>query len=71
MFGALLAIHLMLIQFQGQSLPLGMPPNEVRDQRPFFSEFLLIDGCFWLLLLGVIVTLAVFLPAEVGRRPTC
>ncbi len=68
MFGALLAIHLILIQFQGQSLPLGMPPHNVRDQRPFFSEFLLIDGCVWLLLLGAIATLAVFLPAEVGEK---
>ena len=68
MFGALLAIHLILIQFQGQSLPLGMPPHKVRDQRPFFSEFLLIDGCVWLLLLGAVATLAVFLPAEVGEK---
>ncbi len=68
MFGALLAIHLILIQFQGQGLPLGMPPHKVRDPRPFFSEFLLIDGCIWLLLLGAIATLAVFLPAEVGEK---
>jgi cytochrome b6 len=67
-FGALLAIHLIMIQFQGQSLPLGMPSHKVRDQRPFFSEFLLIDACVWLLLLGAIVTLAVFLPAEVGEK---
>jgi cytochrome b6 len=66
--GALLAIHLSLIQFQGQSLPLNMPSRAVRDQRPFFSEFLLIDGRFWLLLVGAIVTLAVFLPAEIGEK---
>ena len=67
-FGALLAIHLILIQFQGQSLPLGMPPAEGPRPRPFFSEFLLIDCCVWLLLLGAIATLAVFLPAEVGEK---
>ncbi len=67
-FGALLTIHLLMIQFQGQSLPLGMAPNEVRDERPFFSEFLLFDVCVWLLLLGVIATLAVFLPTEVGQK---
>jgi cytochrome b6 len=67
-FGALLAIHLLLIQVQGMSLPLGMSPRSVRDQRPFFSEFMLIDFSIGLLLLGAIVTLSVFLPEEVGRK---
>jgi cytochrome b6 len=66
--GALLAIHLLLIQFQGMSLPLGMPDEAVRDRRPFFSEFMLLDFCAWLLLLGLIATLAVFLPAEMGVK---
>jgi quinol-cytochrome oxidoreductase complex cytochrome b subunit len=66
--GGLLAIHLTLIQVQGMSLPLGMKPEKVRDQRPFFTEFLLVDGCLWLLLIGVIATLCVFLPAEIGPK---
>ncbi len=66
--GGLLAVHLLLVQVQGMSLPLGMPSEKVRDHRPFFSEFLLIDGCVWLLLIGAIATLAVFLPAEIGRK---
>ena len=51
------------------SLPLGMSSRKVRDQRPFFSEFLFIDFCVWLAACsGLIVTLAVFLPAEIGQK---
>ncbi|NQT14355.1 MAG: cytochrome bc complex cytochrome b subunit, partial [Planctomycetes bacterium] len=66
--GLLLAVHLGLIQGQGMSLPLGMTKKKVRDAMPFFSEFLLIESCVWLVLLGTIVTLATFLPAEMGVR---
>jgi quinol-cytochrome oxidoreductase complex cytochrome b subunit len=65
-FGGVLAIHLLLVQVQGMSLPLGLSPQQVRDRRPFFSEFVLIDAGLWLAILGVLVTLAVFLPAEIG-----
>ncbi len=64
--GALLAVHLVLTQVQGMSLPLGTGKETVRDSRPFFSEFVLIELCIWLLLFGAIVTLATLLPAEVG-----
>jgi cytochrome b6 len=60
------AFHVGFVQLQGMSLPLGMSREEVRDQEPFFSEFLLTDACVWLLLFGVIVTLAVWQPAEIG-----
>ncbi len=64
--GLFLAVHMALIQAQGMSRPLGMAEEKVRDAMPFFSEFLLIEACIWLLVFGVIVTLATFLPAEVG-----
>lgn len=67
-FGGVLAVHLLLVQLQGMSLPLGMSSQQVRDRRPFFSEFLLVDASLWLVLVGLLVTLAVFLPAEVGVR---
>ena len=67
-FGLFLLIHLVLIQIQGMSLPLGLSPERVKDHRPFFSEFLLVDACVWLLLLGLIVTLSLFLPAEMGVK---
>ena len=66
--GLFLVIHLALIQMQGMSLPLGMAEKKVKDHRPFFSEFILIDACVWLVLLGLIVTLAVLIPAEIGLK---
>jgi cytochrome b6 len=68
LIAALTAVHVALIQVQGMSLPIGMTEREVRDQRPFFTEFLLIDLCLWLILFGVIVTLASLLPAETGVK---
>ncbi len=67
-FGLLLLLHLLLVQVQGMSLPLGLAQSQVKDHRPFFSEFLLIDVCVWLVLLGLIVTLALLLPAEMGIK---
>jgi len=67
-FGAMLLVHLVLIQVQGMSIPLGMAPEAVKDHRPFFGEFLLLDAGLWLVVLGAIVTLAVVLPAEVGVK---
>jgi len=61
-----MAVHVFLNRVRGLSLPLGMRHEEVRDRRPFFSEFLLIDASLWLVLLGVLVTLAVVCPAAVG-----
>lgn len=67
-FGLFLLVHLTLIQVQGMSLPLGLTRQQVKGHRPFFSEFLLDDACLWLLLLGLIVTLALYLPAELGTK---
>ena len=51
-FGAMLAIHLISIQVQGTSLPLGLSARSVKDQRPFFSEYMLIDFSYRLALAG-------------------
>jgi cytochrome b6 len=64
--GAVILGHLALIQVQGMSLPIGMPAEQVRDRRPFFTEFLLSELCLWLLLFGTIVTLASLLPVGLG-----
>ncbi len=67
-FSVILAIHLCMVQLQGMSVPLGMPSKRVKDHEPFFSEFLPKDATVWLLLLGAIATLAIFLPAETGIK---
>ena len=64
--GGLLTVHLVLLQFQGMSLPLGLGKHRVKDARPFFTEFTLQESCVWSCVLGLIVTLAVMLPAEMG-----
>jgi cytochrome b6 len=64
--GAVILGHLVLIQVQGVSLPIGMRVEGVRDRRPFFTEFLLSEMCLWLLLFGTIVTLASLLPVGMG-----
>jgi cytochrome b6 len=66
--GAILAVHLALVQAQGQSIPVGVSPRDVRDAQPFFTEFLLLDLCVWLVLFGIIVTLASLMPAELGVK---
>lgn len=64
----LLGIHVFLSRVRGVSLPAGLTRRDVRDSRPFFTEFLLIDLCVWLVLLGAIVTLAVVQPAGIGAK---
>lgn len=64
--GLLLGLHVFLSRVRGVSLPLGMSRREVRDYRPFASEFLLIDASLWVVLFGAVVTLAVIWPAAIG-----
>jgi cytochrome b6 len=64
----LLSIHTLLARVRGVSLPDGVSHRDVKDRRPFFSEFLLIDVCIWLVLFGAIVSLAVFWPAAVSVK---
>jgi len=66
--GFFLLLHLILVQLQGMSRPLGVKEKDLEEHRPFFTEFALVDACLWCLLLGAIATLAVFLPAEMGLR---
>jgi cytochrome b6 len=66
---AVLLIHLLLIQFQGMSVP---PSVEAQDDRvkqmPFFPNFLLRDLLGWLCVFGLVVGLAVFFPKELGVK---
>jgi cytochrome b6 len=69
-FTALLGIHLILVQRQGMSDPLGQS-NEGRDDEkrmPFFPNFLLRDLLLWLIVLNVLAILAVFFPWELGKK---
>ncbi len=67
-FTVLLGIHLLLVQRQGMSEPLGLEGTAERKAMPFFPNFLLRDLLFWLIVLNLLAILAVFFPWELGRK---
>jgi cytochrome b6 len=67
-FTILLGIHLLLIQRQGISEPLGIEKGAEQKTMPFFPNFLLRDLALWLLVLNLLAILAVFFPWELGRK---
>ena len=66
---AVLLLHLLLIQFQGMSVPPSVQDQEDRMKKmPFFPNFLLRDALGWLGAFGLVVGLAVFFPRELGVK---
>ncbi len=69
-FTVLLAVHLLLVQRQGMSEPLGSESATGNSFKtmPFFPNFLLRDLLLWLLVLNLLAVLAVFFPWELGKK---
>ncbi len=66
LFAALImGIHVLLVQTLGMSKPIGI--REYKEIS-FFPDFILKDAVGWLLILGVIGVICVFLPWEVGLK---
>ncbi len=66
---ALLALHLLLVQNQGMSRPPSVEKGaEPKRDMPFVPHFLLRDLLGWLVILGVLVSLAAFSPWELGTK---
>ncbi|MCX8111126.1 MAG: cytochrome bc complex cytochrome b subunit [Syntrophorhabdaceae bacterium] len=63
----LIGIHVLLVQYHGMSIPLSQKDN-VKKYEPFFPNVLYKDFILWLIALGVVVTLSVFLPPEIGKK---
>lgn len=68
-----LGLHLLLIQIQGMSIPRSVEKEALRldkkiEEVPFFPHYFLHDLSLWLLLLGILVTLAVLEPANIGPK---
>jgi cytochrome b6 len=64
----LLAIHIYLIQKLGMSLPLEAEiRKEAVKEVPFWPNFVYREAVLWLILAGVLVTFAVFLPPPLGK----
>lgn len=62
----LIALHLILVQIHGMSVPLSRKGREGRT--PFFPNAVYRDLMVWLVVLGIVVTLAALLPPEIGRK---
>ncbi|MCM2317320.1 MAG: cytochrome b N-terminal domain-containing protein, partial [Thermoanaerobaculia bacterium] len=66
---ALLAIHLVLVQTKGMSVP-PVAEDEAKKRPPmkFFPHFALRDLTGWIFALGVLAALAAFMPWELGEK---
>lgn len=65
---AVLGLHLAFVQLQGMSEPLSVKDRKDKKSIPFFPNFLLRDTLAWILALGVLASLSVYLPAELGKK---
>jgi len=65
---AVLGLHLAFVQLQGMSEPLSVKDRQEKNSIPFFPNFLLRDILAWMLAFGVLASLAVYLPAELGKK---
>jgi cytochrome b6 len=69
---ALVAAHLLLVQRQGMSVPIGIEKREKAGlklaQMKFFPNYILRDVLAWYVVLAVVAALAAFYPWELGRK---
>jgi quinol-cytochrome oxidoreductase complex cytochrome b subunit len=72
LIGALLGVHLLLVQIHGMSAPAGeeekKPTEKGARGMPFVPHFALRDLFGWTLALGVLAVLAALFPAELGNK---
>ncbi len=61
----LVILHLLFVQIQGSSVPIKVKPV---GEIPFFPNFFLRDLRVWMGALIVLVGLATFIPAELGKK---
>ena len=64
---SLVGLHLILVQYHGMSVPLSLEKEKPRDV-PFFPNVFYKDLMIWLVVMGVLVTLAVLLPPEINPK---
>ena len=63
----LIGLHILLVQYHGMSVPLSLQQEKQRE-IPFFPNVFYKDLAIWLVVTGVLVTLTVFLPPEIGVK---
>ncbi len=64
-FVLFLIAHLVLIQLLGMSEPMGTKESR---SIPFFPNFVLRESIVWVLVLGLLAVLSVYIPWEVGEK---
>ena len=65
---ALIAVHVYLIQKLGMSLPLSEESKKEKvKELPFWPNFVYREMIVWLLLFGILLTLAVFFPPSLDK----
>jgi cytochrome b6 len=69
---ALVAMHLLLVQRQGMSVPQSVEERVKRGepipQMPFFPNYILRDVLAWYVALALLAALALFYPWELGQK---
>ena len=66
---AILGVHIFLVQRHGMSAPLEAERDKIKlPWLPFWPNFLLREAGVWFVLLGVLLTVAVFLAPGVGPQ---
>jgi quinol-cytochrome oxidoreductase complex cytochrome b subunit len=63
----LLAIHVLLVQKHGMSVPLSLEGQNLKTMK-FFPNFLLRDLIGWILAIGALAALAAIFPWELGEK---
>jgi cytochrome b6 len=63
----ILAVHLILVQLHGMSIPPGLEGKNLRKMK-FFPGFLMRDLIGWILAIGVLAALAALFPWELGEK---
>jgi cytochrome b6 len=63
----LIGLHILLVQHHGMSVPLSVEKKPYRT-APFFPNVFYKDTMIWLVVLGIVVSLATLLPPEIGTK---
>jgi cytochrome b6 len=68
----LVALHLLLVQRQGMSVPIKVAQRLTRGERikqmPFFPDYIIRDVLVWYLAIALLAALAALSPWELGRK---
>lgn len=63
----LIGLHVLLVQYHGMSVPISVDKEKLKN-TPFFPNFVYKDLIIWLIVLGIVVTLATLAPPEIGKK---